>query len=171
MLCSIVVPQYKRAAQHLAEMVFVGATLTTEELKNMINHLLDLLNDEHKKIPFKEENNDPLTLKDKLPSNFFGYDFSRAKNMTDVFETIHKLIDTTAKFNDKKMQYLIKSLKNMLKPNLKNIGFEVAKNKVLSILRSLFHLVDEMPEDIELKKTVSPQELKEMQDSGVIPKR
>src|SRR5271157_53805 len=86
-------PSYKQAARHWAKMIFLGATLTKEELKKMVAELEKMLD----RGDFEEKDNEPLTLKHSLSSNFLGYNFVSQKTMKQIIEKIEDLIRYTGK--------------------------------------------------------------------------
>lgn len=163
MLYSVVVPQYKRAAQCLAKMIYLAATLTKEELKKMIYDLEKMLYEEG------FESKDGLFSLKKPLKIFHGYNFGNAETIEQVFKIIERLISTTGKVGDEEMQFLEKSLKEIpdLKASFKNLEFDVAKEKVLRVLESLDELIDKLPEKMK-RKTLSPKEFEEMKKLKVV---
>jgi hypothetical protein len=159
-------PTYKQAARYWAKMIFLGATLTKEELKNMVAELEKMLD----KGDFEEKDGEPLTLKHSLSSNFLGYNFVSQKTMKQILEKIEDLIRYTGKAGDKKMEYLLKTLKQSKDWQVKFEGLdsETAKTKAFGALDFLSSTLDKIPENFEKRHTVSPEELKEMQQLGVI---
>jgi hypothetical protein len=159
-------PTYKQAAQHWAKLIFLGATLTKEELKKMVVELEKMLD----RGDFEEKDDEPLTLKQPFSSNFLGYNFVGQKTMKQILEKIEDLIRYTGKAGDKKMEYLLKTLKQSRDWNVKFEGLdsETAKTKAFGALDFLSSTLDKIPENFEKRHTVSPEELKEMQQLGVI---
>ena len=147
--------------------IILGATLTKEELKQMIDHLEKMLDK-----GYFVEKEDPLTLQPDyhFKTNFFGYNFSGLRTMTEIFDRIEDLIKTTGKVGDAGMQFLAKTLERSpeWKMEFKGMDYETAKHKARKALEFLGELIYKMPSKVDEKPTISPEEMQEMQRHKVI---
>ena len=149
--------------------IILSATLTRDELKGMLRDLESIL---HKPQNF-EPGQDPLTLKAEIRAklkDFHGYDFSALKGVAYIIQRIVKLIETTAKTGNPDMAFIAGSLdKARSKWDVKFEGmtYDAAKIKAQSVIEFLDELANK-PLPPQEKKNLSPEELKEMQEKGLV---
>jgi hypothetical protein len=153
---------------HLAGII-LSATLTRDELKKMLKDLEAML----LKPQNFEPGQDPLTLKAEVRSklnNFFGYDFSTLKGFSYIIQRIVKLIETTAKTGSPDMAVISKALdraRNRWDVKFEGMTYDIAKVKAQHVLDFMDELASQ-PLPLSEKSKLTPEELQEMKDRGVI---
>ena len=150
----------------LAEII-LSATLTKEELKQMIDHLDKMVD---KGYFISKEH--PLTLQPDhhLSTNFFGYNFNGLKTMSEIMDRLALLIKTTGKAGNKDMRFLSESLERAPEWNInfKDLDFQTAKHKAHRAFEFLNELIHKIPSGEEKDPHVSPEELQEMKRLHVL---
>jgi hypothetical protein len=148
--------------------IILGATLTKEELKQMITHLEKMLDKGY----FISIQDEPLMLHTShhLSTNFFGYNFSGLKTMGEILDRVEQLIKTTGKVGDPGMQFLAKGIERSPEWNIKFKGMDpdAAKHKAHMALEFLNELTYKIPAGDSKRPHVTPEELKNMQQHGII---
>ena len=155
--------------KRLANFILFAAALTNEELDKVIKKLEDVLHDTGNFEPTKDQ---PLMFSEKglgKIKHVENENFSRDKDMMSVIKTLTRSISLAAKTGNEQMAYVLKQLEKApdkwLNINLKGLDFQDAKTKVM---RDGFEYLVELLHKPLPKKTVSPEELQEMKERGVL---
>ena len=155
--------------RRLADFILFAQAINKEQIDKIIRKLEDTLHDNGN---FSSTEDQPLLFSpaglQKIKS-LEGQNFSQAKDMMDVFRTLLRALSLAAKTGNEQFAYVLKVLEKApgkgLKMNLKGLNFSDAKTKFIKDgLEYLSELIDKpLP-----KKTITPEELQEMKDRGVM---
>jgi len=155
----------------IANLLKFAAVLNKESLEDVIKKLNVILAGESDFITGKT---DPLMFSEgglKKLNQIAGENFKRDKTMLDALHTLHRSMELAAKTGNEEMAYALKlfdkSPHSWLKMKLDGMGFFEAKHKVLES----FEALQEILKKPLSPKSITPEELKEMQEKGVISHR
>jgi len=155
----------------LAGILKFASNLTIEKFKNCIDKLHEILGKEENFIQ-KEGQQDPLRFSpigaEKL-TNFEGHDLSRLPSFTAVLERLTTLVEFSGKTGNEEMERLFKNLMTKpgywLKTNIHGMDYSDAR-RVMN--RNALEFASEQTEMKPGKHTITPQELEEMKELGVM---
>jgi hypothetical protein len=153
----------------LAALFLFAAAISKEQLETVVKKLEDILHDNGNFAPTEDQ---PLMFSTKgleKVKTVDGENFSQARDMMGVLRILNRSMELAAKTGNEQIAYVMKTMEKApgkwLRMNLKGLGFSDAKVKVT---KDGFEYLIELLEKPLPKKTVTPEELQEMKERGVI---
>jgi hypothetical protein len=158
-----------RNLRRLADFILFAAAINKEQVDKIVRKLEDILHNNGNFAPTEDQ---PLMFSpaglEKIKT-LEGQNFSRAKDMMGVLDILDRAMSLAAKTGNEQFAYVLKAMEKApgkwLKMNLKGLGFSDAKVKVIA--DGLEYLTELLEKPLP-KKTVTPEELQEMKERGVI---